>query len=179
MEDLDATAKEIKKADGEILKGALRDMPNWKVEPPKNDNEYFERMSRAIFQAGLNWKMIENKWKNFRTAFSGFSVVKLANLGEKDVSALMKNVGIVRNEKKIRATIFNAQASLQLSKEFGSFAYYIDSFKGDHERLLEELQSRFHHLGPSSSRTFLMMSGLKLKPTKEELAWHAKAEMKM
>jgi DNA-3-methyladenine glycosylase I len=164
---------------GDIQARALQSMPSWKFEPPKNDNEYFELMNRAIFQAGLNWKMIENKWNNFRTAFSGFSIEKLAKLGEKDVSPLMKNAGIVRNEKKIRATIFNAQASLQLRKEFGSFAHYIDSFKADHDRLLDDLQSRFHHMGPSSARTFLMMSGVKLKPTEEELAWHAKAKMKM
>ncbi len=147
-------------------------MPEWKVEQPKNDDDYFERMNRAIFQAGLNWKVIENKWKNFQQAFSGFSIEKLAKLGERDVSSLMKNDGIVRNERKIRAAIFNAQAALQLKKEFGTFRRYIDSFEGADERLTQDLQARFHHLGPSSARTFLYMSGVKLKPTKEELQWH-------
>jgi 3-methyladenine DNA glycosylase Tag len=147
-------------------------MPEWKVEEPKNDDDYFERMNGAIFQAGLNWKMIENKWKSFRQAFSGFSIEKLAKLGERDVGALMKNEGIVRNEKKIRATIFNAQAALQLKKEFGTFRRYIDSFGGADERLIQDLRARFHHLGPSSARTFLYMSGVNLKPTKEELEWH-------
>lgn len=149
-------------------------MPEWKVEPPRNDNEYFERMTRAIFQAGLNWSMIENKWKNFRRAFSGFSVSKLAKLGERDVRSLMRDHAIVRNEKKIRSTIYNAQETLKVKQEFGSFRQYFNSFDGDHAKLIANLQERFHHLGPSSARVFVMMSGVKLKPTKEELNWHAK-----
>jgi 3-methyladenine DNA glycosylase Tag len=152
-------------------------MHDWKVETPKDDNEYFERMNRAIFSAGLNWRVIDNKWKNFQKAFSGFSIEKLSKLGEKDVSALMKNDGIVRNEKKIRALIYNAQASLKLKKEFGSFGRYIDSFKGDHGKLIQDLESRFHHIGTSTARTFLYMSAVKLKPTKEELQWQ-KTSMK-
>lgn len=122
--------------------------------------------------------MIENKWTDFREAFSDFSIEKLAKLGERDVRALMKNKGIVRNEKKIRAMVLNAQASLRVKKEFCSFRQYIDSFGQDHDGLIADLRQRFRHLGPSSSRVFLMMSGVKLAPTKEELQWHVKARKK-
>ena len=52
-------------------------MPSWKVSAPKNDDEYFERMTKALFQAGPNWKMVEDKWPNFEKAFAGFSIPKV------------------------------------------------------------------------------------------------------
>jgi 3-methyladenine DNA glycosylase Tag len=143
------------------------------MSPPKSDDEYFERMTRSLFQAGLNWKMIDNKWPNFQKAFENFSINKVAKFDDRDLKKLMKDAGIVRNERKIKSTIFNAQQSLALIKEFGSFREYIASFGTKHPDLQSDLQTRFHHLGESSSRTFLWMSGVKLKPTAEEKAWLA------
>ncbi len=145
----------------------------WKVDRPKNDDDYFERMSNAIFQAGLNWKMIQNKWPNFKKAFANFSIEKVSKFGEREVKELMKDTGIVRNEKKIRSAIANAQGSLNLRKEFGSFSKYVESFGKEHDGLTADLRARFRHLGESSARTFLYMSGVKLKPTREEMAWYA------
>jgi 3-methyladenine DNA glycosylase Tag len=145
----------------------------WIVHQPKNNDEYFERMTRALFQAGLNWKMIETKWPNFQKAFSNFSIEKVAKFNDGKLERLMNDKGIVRNESKIKSTIFNAQQSLAVVKEFGSFKNYMESFGKDHEALQSDLQSRFHHLGESSSRTFLWMAGIKLTPTTEEKAWLA------
>lgn len=150
----------------------------WKVERPRNDDDYFERMSNAIFQAGLNWKMIQNKWPNFKKAFANFSIEKVSRFGEREVKGLMKDAGIVRNEKKIRSVILNAQGSLKLRKEFGSFSKYMGSFGTDHDRLIDDLRERFRHVGESSARTFLYMSGVKLKPTAEEMAWHSQQTKK-
>ncbi|MDA4129048.1 MAG: DNA-3-methyladenine glycosylase I [Thaumarchaeota archaeon] len=145
----------------------------WKADPPKTDDGYFERMSRAIFQAGLNWRMIENKWPNFRKAFADFSVEKVSKFGDKEVRRLMKDTGIVRNEKKIKSSITNAQEYEKIKKEFGTFSKYVDGFRGDEEKLIADLRSRFRFLGESSARTFLYMVGFDLRPTKEEMAWHS------
>lgn len=145
--------------------------PAWSSTPPRDDTDYFDRMSKAIFTAGLNWKMVENKWPAFRKAFSGFSPAKVSRLTEKDVAALMKNQGIVRNEKKIRATVENAKAILAIEKEFGSVKGYIDSFGGREANLLKELQERFSHVGPSTARMFLWTVHYPLTPTKEEKMW--------
>jgi DNA-3-methyladenine glycosylase I len=143
-----------------------------KVATPKDDADYFSRMSRAIFTAGLNWNMIEKKWPNFDKAFAGFSPGRVAKLSEKDVKKLMQDHGIVRNERKIRATVHNAGQFLTLEKEFGSFRKYLDSFGGE-ERLQEDLQEKFQHLGPSTARMFLWSAGYKLKPNREEKKWIA------
>jgi len=145
--------------------------PTWKATPPRDDSDYFDRMSKAIFTAGLNWRMVENKWPAFQKAFSGFSPAKVAKLTEKDVKALMKNQGIVRNEKKIRATIENAKAMLAIEKEFGSVKKYIASFGRGEVKLQRELQERFSHVGPSTARMFLWMVNYPLTATKEERMW--------
>ncbi len=148
----------------------------WEISEPRNDDDYFGRMTKAFFSAGLNWKVIDNKWPNFRKAFANFSIGKVSKFSERNVRRLLKDEGIIRNERKIRSTIFNAQESLKLKKEFGSFRKYVDSFGKDHAKLIDDLKSRFHNLGDSSSRTFLWMSGVKLEPTEEEKQWLAKNE---
>lgn len=144
-----------------------------KITQPKSDDEYFERMTHALFQAGLNWKMIQNKWPNFKKAFGDFSIKKVSKFDNKDLKRLMNDQGIIRNERKIKSTIFNAQQFLKTINEFGSFRGYVSTFGKDHAGLQSDLQARFHHLGESSSRTFLWMSGVKLKPTAEEKMWLA------
>src|SRR5712692_4991332 len=145
---------------------------SWKAEKPKTDDGYFEHMTRALMQAGLNWTMIEKKWPNFKKAFANFSIPKVVAFSEGNVKTLMKDASIVRNEKKIRSVIANAGELKRIAKEFGSFRGYLDSFKGDEEALVADLQKRFRHLGESSSRMFLYMVGEKLKPTPDEKAWH-------
>ncbi len=130
-------------------------------------------MSRSIFTAGLNWNMIEKKWPNFDKAFAGFSPVRVARLSERDVKRLMQNDGIVRNERKIRATVHNAGQFLMLEKEFGSFRKYLDSFGKEEGRLQEDLQEKFRHLGPSTARMFLWSVGYPLTPNREEKKWIA------
>jgi len=147
-------------------------MPNpWGAKPPKSDAEYFERMTRAIFTAGLNWRMIEKKWPNFRKAFSGFTLPQVAKFSEKNVRTLLNDEGIVRNEKKIRATIHNAEQVLALKKEFGSFRDYLGSFGKKEEQLQEDLQTRFQHVGPSTARMFLWSVAHPLTPNAEEKKW--------
>lgn len=128
--------------------------PAWKMTKPRNDSEYFERMTKTVFNAGLSWKVVEKKWPSFRRSFTGFSPTKVAGFSEKNVMALMNNDGIVRNEKKIRATVHNAGQFLKMEKEFGSFTAYLESFGRDEERLQSDLQERFQHIGPSTARTF-------------------------
>ena len=143
------------------------------MKPPKDDAEYFERLTKSVFTAGLNWSVVENKWPDFQKAFAQFSLPKVAKFNAKDVKTLMGNTGIVRNEKKIKATIHNAGEFLKLQKEFGSVKKYIDSYGKDEERLQTDVQDRFQHVGPSTARTFLWSSGCQLTPNKEEKKWMA------
>ena len=141
------------------------------MKPPKDDGEYFERMTKSLFTAGLNWSVVDNKWPSFHKAFADFSLIKVARFSEKDMRALLNNAGIVRNEKKIRATVYNAGEFLKLQKEFGTFRKYLDSFGKEEERLMTDLQEKFQHLGVSTARTFLWSAGYPLTPNREEKKW--------
>jgi len=128
-------------------------------------------MTKTVFTAGLNWKVVENKWPNFQKAFAGFSIPKVAGFTDKDTKRLMADAGIVRNEKKIQATVHNAGEFLKLEKDYGSFQKYLTTFGKDEDRMLEAVQERFQHVGPSTARTFLWASGCELTPTREEKKW--------
>ena len=99
------------------------------VKAPRGDDGYFEALTRCVFQAGLDWGIIKERWPAFRRAFRRFSTKAVADFGPDDVDRLMQDdSGIVRNYRKIAATIRNATALLELKGEFGSFRGYLRSF---------------------------------------------------
>ena len=101
----------------------------WGV-PLHDDRKLFEFMVLDAFQAGLTWKIVLHKRENFRVAFDNFEAEKVAIYDEAKIQELMQNVGIIRNQAKIRATVTNAQAFLHVQAEFGTFDRYIWQFTG-------------------------------------------------
>jgi DNA-3-methyladenine glycosylase I len=98
--------------------------------PVHDDRVLFEFLILEGAQAGLSWSTILKKRENYRKAFDNFDAKKIARYDEKKVAKLLADVGIVRNRLKIAATIRNAQAFLDVQKEFGSFDRYIWQFVG-------------------------------------------------
>jgi len=92
--------------------------------PVRDDRGLFERMSLEAFQSGLSWLTILRKRENFRAAFAGFEIERVAAFGDDDVARLMADAGIVRNRAKVDATIANARAALEvpLAELLWSFA---------------------------------------------------------
>ncbi len=142
-------------------------MPDWwyRDKRPQNDEVYFENMCRIIFQAGLNWSVIEKKWPSFRNAFAGFSAEKVARFTDADVERLMKDAGIVRNRGKICAIIYNAGQFVDVKKKCGSFQSYLDSLdKSDnYAKVVKQLTAKFKWLGPPSASLFLFTVGEKIE----------------
>jgi DNA-3-methyladenine glycosylase I len=123
---------------------------------PEGDNGYLEQMTKAIFQAGFNWRVIRDKWPNFQAAFDGFDVATVAGYGDPDVERLVSDEGIVRNRRKIVATIQNARVMWELSGEYGSFHAYLRSLDdADYAGRRQELSDRFRNLGPTGVFVFL------------------------
>jgi DNA-3-methyladenine glycosylase I len=98
--------------------------------PLHDDQKIFEFMLLDAFQAGLSWRTVLHKRENFRKAFDGFDVEKIAAYGEQDYDRLIADAGIIRNKAKIRGSIINAQCFLKVQKEFGTFDKYIWQFTG-------------------------------------------------
>ena len=99
----------------------------WGV-PTHDDQELFEMLVLESFQAGLSWITILKKRENFRKAFDGFDVEKVAGYGEDKVEELCQNEGIIRHKGKIASAINNAKIFIEIQKEFGSFDSYIWGF---------------------------------------------------
>jgi DNA-3-methyladenine glycosylase I len=78
--------------------------------PLHGESELFERVTLEAFQSGLSWLTILRKRENFRRAFDGFDIDKIASYGAGEVERLMEDAGIVRNRKKIEAAVANAKA---------------------------------------------------------------------
>ncbi len=96
--------------------------------PVYDDQTLFEFLILETFQAGLSWVTILRKRENFRNAFEGFDYTKIANYDATKFDSLLIDKGIIRNKLKIKAAITNAQAFLEVQKEFGNFSNYIWAF---------------------------------------------------
>jgi|SRR5690606_11711946 len=129
--------------------------------PIDDDNELFGRLILEINQAGLSWETILKKQDNFRKAYHGFKIKKIASYTEKDRERLMNDAGIIRNRLKINAAIENAKTVLQIQKEYGSFKNWIES----HHPLLKEewvklFKKTFKFTGGEIVNEFLMSTGV-------------------
>lgn len=93
-----------------------------------NDNYLFEMLILEMFQAGLNWETILNKRVFFKAAFDNFDFYKVSEYDSAKIDDLMTNKNIIRNRRKILASINNAKIFIKIKKEYGSFSNYIWHF---------------------------------------------------
>lgn len=98
--------------------------------PCHQDQALFERLILESFQAGLSWLTILRKREQFRRAFEGWTIQRIANYQTHDIERLMADTGIIRNRQKIESSIRNAQAFLTIQHDHGSFDTYLWSFVG-------------------------------------------------
>lgn len=148
--------------------------------PVHDDRLLFEFLILEGVQAGLSWNIVLQKRENYRKAFEDFDYKKIANYREKKVEELLQNKGIIRNRRKIEATISNAKAFMEIQKEFGSFDAYIWRFI-DHKPIqnawksLEEIPAKtdmsetiskdlkkrgFKFIGPTVIYAFMQAVGM-------------------
>ena len=99
--------------------------------PVVDDSRLFEKICLEGFQSGLSWLTILRKRENFRRAFAGFDIARIARFGDRDVKRLLADAGIVRHRGKIESTINNARRALELIDTEGSLATYFWHFEPD------------------------------------------------
>ena len=102
----------------------------WGV-PVHDDRKLFEKIVLEGAQAGLSWITILKRRENYRRAFDGFDIKKVAAYTDADVERLMNDEGIIRNRQKIRSAINNAQRTLEIQQEHGSLDAFLWSFVGE------------------------------------------------
>jgi DNA-3-methyladenine glycosylase I len=106
-----------------------------------DDLKMFEFIVLESAQAGLSWFTILKRRDAYRLAFADYNAEKVAKMTENDVERLLLNSGIIRNRKKIEATITNAQHFLEIQKEFGSFCAYLRKFLPDGKPIINHWQN--------------------------------------
>jgi 8-hydroxy-5-deazaflavin:NADPH oxidoreductase len=111
---------------------------------PDDPAFFFEHLSRAVFQAGISWRVIAAKWDGIREAFHGFDPAKVASLQAADIAQIEARV--IRNNAKIEATVQNAQELLAILHTHGSIRAYLASFPDAHAAAAD-LHRRFRFLG--------------------------------
>jgi 3-methyladenine DNA glycosylase Tag len=125
---------------------------------PQRTADYLAVMSRAVFQAGLSWKLIASKWEAYERLFEGFDPVLVARFDDTDIARIMEDGGVVRTRKKFVATIENARALLEIEREHGDVRAYLRAFDG-YAALSQALRKRFAFLGELSVYYFLFRVG--------------------
>jgi len=99
----------------------------WGV-PVHDDNTHFEFLILEGVQAGLSWLTVLKKRENYRKAYDNFNPFKIAEYDGNKIFQLMNNKGLIRNKRKIEASINNAKKFIDIQKEFESFDSYIWNF---------------------------------------------------
>jgi 3-methyladenine DNA glycosylase Tag len=131
--------------------------------------DYLDVMSKAVFQSGMSWRVVEAKWAGTREAFHGFDPERLIDLTPDEVDQLAQDTRLIRNRRKIEATIQNAQTLLDLDKQHHGFKQYLQSF-GNYDALSADLVKRFKFLGKTGAYFFLYVVGEPVPPHEEVMA---------
>lgn len=123
-------------------------------------DRYLSVMTRCVFNAGFNWKVIEAKWNGFEAAFEGFDPGKLAFFGDEMMDRLLTDERIVRNGQKIKATLENAKFVADVEVKEGGFGNFIAAWPGEDQMgLLDWLNRNGSRLGGATGQYFLRFAG--------------------
>lgn len=144
-----------------------------------NEDYLYEMLVLESAQAGLSWLTILKKRDHYRQAFAGFDVTKVACFDEVDYKRLMNDPGIIRNRRKIMATINNARVLVSMHEKGQSLAQLLHEAVPQvivhHPQQLADVpaktdlsvklagklkQQGFRFVGPTTIYSFLQAVGL-------------------
>jgi len=123
---------------------------------PDGDDGYFEQLTKSVFRAGFSWALVREKWEGFLKSFENFDLSRVAAYGPDELERLFEDSRIVRNRRKIIATVENARTMLDLIDEYGLFHAYLRSLDHlDYHTRDKVLTRPFAGLGWTSAFVFL------------------------
>ena len=149
-------------------------MPDEKGAPPQVQvqslDDYLEVMSKAVFQSGMSWRVVNAKWPDTNEAFHGFEIGRVAELDE-----LAQDKRVIRNRRKLAAIAHNAQRIIELDAEHGCFIDYLRSH-GDFYDVVKDLKKQFKFLGDTGCYFFLYVIGEPVPPHDEWMCARERAK---
>ena len=145
-----------------------------KVIPPRkkpsDEKGYFEILSKAVFNAGFSYEVVNRKWEDIKKAFHEFDPKIISKWTIDEISSTLESPKIIRNYKKVNAIVSNAKTFLEILEKYGSFDNYLKSFK---EKTYQEKQKiiskQFKWLGPTGAHFFLWSVGEDAPPCEQIL----------
>ena len=97
-------------------------------QPNFDDHYLYEMLILESFQAGLSWECILNKREAFRKAYDNFDLEKVCDYDDVKIEELLSNKNIVRNRRKVLASVRNSRIFRDIVTEYGSFHSYLETF---------------------------------------------------
>ena len=127
--------------------------------PVLDDNRLFEILSLGGQQAGISWLIVFKKREAYRKLFHRFNIKKVAAMKETELQQILSDASIIRNRNKINSIVHNAQRTLEITKEFGSFNKYIWGFV--ESKTIHHKYNHFHNIPATSPISDSMSVDLK------------------
>lgn len=126
---------------------------------PSHDDQVFELLTAAVFQARFRPDVVRTRWPKIRDGFAHFELEVVASWPDEKETELMEFLGMIRNPKKIRATLLNARELKALSRQYGNLQSYLRAFDRDQEALTRHIDTWAHYIGAPSIRWFVQACG--------------------
>jgi DNA-3-methyladenine glycosylase I len=135
----------------------------------------FEALTLGVFEVGLSWSIVFGKRDAFRRAFRDFDLAQVAAMTEQDVDRLVQDASIIRNRRKIQATIDNARAMIASSPKLAELARTYENTSDRAPRSIAELPTStpqaealakqlklqgYRFVGPTSVYAFMQNIGM-------------------
>lgn len=117
-------------------------------------SNYLEAMSKAGFQAGISWQVVDKKWRDIRENMKGFDPLKVSKFTGVDIDRFMQDEKMIRNRNKLEGVVLNARRLFELDKEYKGFRNYLRA-EGSFEKTVAALHREFKFLGESGAYYFL------------------------
>jgi DNA-3-methyladenine glycosylase I len=128
-----------------------------------------------VFEVGLSWSIVFGKRDAFRRAFHDFDVGQVVAMTEQDVDRLVEDASIIRNRRKIQATIDNARAMRASSPTLAELARTYQTTSDQAPRSITEIPASTpqaeafakrlksqgcRYVGPTSVYAFMQNTGV-------------------
>lgn len=149
-----------RKGGADALNALLQPHPSAQDIKQISDDRWLSGLSKSVFQAGFNWKVVDKMWPGFEAAFHGFDLGRCVMLTDEDLADLVSDKRIVRHGTKIRSVQENAVFLIDLANEHGSVATaFADWPSDDFVGLLALLKKRGSRLGGMTAQYSLRFMG--------------------
>ncbi|MDP2513945.1 DNA-3-methyladenine glycosylase I [Photobacterium damselae subsp. piscicida] len=89
------------------------------------DDRWLATFTLRIFQLGMTWQIVRNKWPNFEDVFFGFNIEKMLLVPDEMWERKATDPAIIRHLGKVMTIPANADMIHRAAVEYGSFAQMV------------------------------------------------------